>query len=248
MVRLTMDLIAKSSYHLKNKRSYSLPMYLKKLTHLNFSNKNTVDIEDLSMCRNLIVLYLYDNKITQICNLGFASNLTHLYMQSNNISHVDNLSDLQELSKLYLEGNSITVVGGLEELKEFYLEGNSITVVGGLEELKEFYLEGQRLPSGEKPLFDPRTLFSLAESLGVLNINRNNIDDVRDLAVLKKHTFLCCRQPATGHADFHMGPHSSYNYNYGNTLGKKNPLEGATQQATEPEESLRPVRQTCQLC
>ncbi|CDQ79624.1 unnamed protein product [Oncorhynchus mykiss] len=40
------------------------------------------------MCRNLTVLYLYDNKITQICNLGFASNLTHLYMQNNNITHV----------------------------------------------------------------------------------------------------------------------------------------------------------------
>lgn len=43
MVRLTMDLIAKSSYDLKNKRSYSLPQYLK-LTHLNFSNKNIEDI------------------------------------------------------------------------------------------------------------------------------------------------------------------------------------------------------------
>lgn len=48
---------------------------------------------------------------------------------------------------------------------------------------------------------------SLQESLGVLNINRNNIDDVRDLAVLKKHTFLCCRQPVTGHAG--TFPHES---------------------------------------
>uniref|UniRef100_A0A673X0X0 Protein phosphatase 1, regulatory subunit 42 n=1 Tax=Salmo trutta TaxID=8032 RepID=A0A673X0X0_SALTR len=145
MVRLTMDLIAKSSYYLKNKRSYSLPQYLK-LTHLNFSNKNIEDIEDLSMCRNLTVLYLYDNKINHV--LGACP---------------------------------------------------IIMVMGGLEELKMLYLEGQRLPSGEKLLFDPRTLFSLAESFGVLNINRNNIDDVRDLAVLKKHTFLCCRQPVTGH-------------------------------------------------
>ncbi|CAB1349810.1 unnamed protein product, partial [Coregonus sp. 'balchen'] len=104
--------------------------------------------------------------ITQICNLGFASNLTHLYIQNNNITHIDNLSNLQKLSKLYLGGNSIMVVEGLEEL----------------------HLEGQRLPSGEKLLFDPRTLLSLAKSLGVLNINRNNIDDVRDLAVLKKLT------------------------------------------------------------
>ncbi|XP_014036886.1 uncharacterized protein isoform X1 [Salmo salar] len=37
--------------------------------------------------------------------------------------------------------------------------------------------------------------------------------------------------------DFHMGPHPSYNYNYGNTLGKKNPLEGATQQEVRSEHS-----------
>lgn len=55
---------------------------------------------DLSMCRNLMVLYLYDNELTHIHNLDFASNLTHLYMQNNNITHIDNLSNLQNLSKL----------------------------------------------------------------------------------------------------------------------------------------------------
>uniref|UniRef100_UPI003AABF70D protein phosphatase 1 regulatory subunit 42 n=1 Tax=Centroberyx gerrardi TaxID=166262 RepID=UPI003AABF70D len=170
MVRLTTDLIAKSSNHFKNKRSHSLSQYLKRLTHLNFSNKNIEDIGDLSMCRNLTVLYLYDNQITHICNLGFASNLTHLYMQNNNITHIENLSNLQKLSKLYLGGNSITVVEGLEQLKE----------------LKELHLENQRLAPGEKLLLDPRTLLSLAESLCVLNINNNNIDEIRDLAALRE--------------------------------------------------------------
>lgn len=55
---------------------------------------------DLSMCRNLTVLYLYDNQIKNICNLGFAFNLTHLYLQNNSITHIDNLSNLQKLSKL----------------------------------------------------------------------------------------------------------------------------------------------------
>ncbi|XP_010884176.2 protein phosphatase 1 regulatory subunit 42 isoform X1 [Esox lucius] len=171
MVRLTTDLIAKSCNHFKHRRS-SFPQYLKKLTHLNFSNKNIEEIDDLSMCQNLTVLYLYDNNITRICNLGFASNLSHLYMQNNNISHIENLSGLKKLSKLYLGGNSITVLEGLEELVE----------------LEELHLEGQRLPCGEKLLFDPRTLLCLAECLTVLNINKNNIDEIRDLAVLKKLT------------------------------------------------------------
>uniref|UniRef100_A0A672YD00 Protein phosphatase 1, regulatory subunit 42 n=1 Tax=Sphaeramia orbicularis TaxID=375764 RepID=A0A672YD00_9TELE len=170
MVRLTVELIAKSRNHFKKKRGLSFPEYLRTLTHLHFSNKNIEDIGDLSMCRNLTVLYLYDNQITNICNLGFAFNLTHLYMQNNNITHIDNLSNLQRLSKLYLGGNRITVVEGLEQLKE----------------LTELHLENQRLAPGEKLLLDPRTLCSLAKSLCVLNINNNNIDELRDLAVLKE--------------------------------------------------------------
>lgn len=46
-----------------------------------------------------------------------------------------------------------------------FLGGNSITLVEGLEqlrELKELHIEGQRLPPGEKLLFDPRTVHSLS--------------------------------------------------------------------------------------
>ncbi|XP_056290092.1 protein phosphatase 1 regulatory subunit 42 isoform X4 [Pseudoliparis swirei] len=170
MVRLTTDLIAKSRNHFKKRRGLSFPEYLKTLTHLHFFSKSIEDIGDLSMCRNLTVLYLYDNQITHICNLGFASNLTHLYMQNNNITRIENLSNLQKLSKLYLGGNRIAVVEGLETLCE----------------LRELHLENQRLAPGEKLLLDPMTLLSLAESLCVLNINNNNIDDIRDLTVLKE--------------------------------------------------------------
>ncbi|XP_034025647.1 protein phosphatase 1 regulatory subunit 42 isoform X2 [Thalassophryne amazonica] len=168
MVHLNVDLIAKSKVHLKKKGDFSFSQYLKKLTHLNFSNKNIDYIGDISMCRNLTVLYLYDNQITGICNLGFASSLTHLYLQSNNITHIDNLSSLQRLSKLYLGRNSIVVVEGLEQLTE----------------LKELHLENQNLAPGEKLLFDPRTLVSLAKSLCVLNISNNSIEEIGDLAVL----------------------------------------------------------------
>ncbi|KAJ8413377.1 hypothetical protein AAFF_G00093730 [Aldrovandia affinis] len=172
MVRLTVDLIAKSSSCLKNKGNGSLAQYLKKVTHLNFSNRNIEDIGDLSACRNLSVVYLYDNQIKQICNLNYASNLTHLYMQNNDITQIENLSAARKLCTLYLGGNSIMVVEGLERLRE----------------LKELHLEGQKLPQGEKLLFDPRTLLSLSESLCVLNISNNNIDEIRDLVILRSLT------------------------------------------------------------
>uniref|UniRef100_A0A673NL22 Protein phosphatase 1 regulatory subunit 42-like n=1 Tax=Sinocyclocheilus rhinocerous TaxID=307959 RepID=A0A673NL22_9TELE len=174
MVRLTVHLIAKSSNYSKTCRSESLQQYLKKLTHLNFSNKSIEEIDDLSRCRNLTVLYLYDNQISQICNLGFASNLTHLYMQNNNISCIENLSSLHKLSKLFLGGNSITVVEGLDELKS----------------LKELHVEGQKLPRGEKLVFDLRSISSLSETLCILNISKNNIDELWDLAPLRKLTHL----------------------------------------------------------
>lgn len=168
MVRLTLELIAKS-LNQKNRRDESLAQYLRKTTHLKLSNKNIDIIDDLSLCKNLNVLYLYDNQIRQIHNLDFASNLRHLYLQNNCISRIENLSSLTKLEKLYLGGNYITVVEGLENL----------------EELRELHVESQQLPLGEKLLFDPRSLHSLAKSLSVLNISNNNIDELSDLAILE---------------------------------------------------------------
>ncbi|XP_038247886.1 protein phosphatase 1 regulatory subunit 42 isoform X5 [Dermochelys coriacea] len=173
MVRLTVDLIAKS-INRKNRKQESLAQYLRKITHLNLSDKNIDTIDDLSLCRNLNVLYLYDNQIKQIHNLGFASNLTHLYLQNNCISCIENLTSLKKLEKLYLGGNYITVVEGLETF----------------EDLRELHVESQQLPLGEKLLFDPRTLHSLAKSLSVLNISNNNIDELGELALLENISHL----------------------------------------------------------
>jgi protein phosphatase 1 regulatory subunit 42 len=49
-----------------------------------------------------------------------------------------------------------------------YLGSNSITVIEGLEKLenlRELHVEKQRLPPGEKLLFEPRSLQSLAVSI-----------------------------------------------------------------------------------
>ncbi|NXS41625.1 PPR42 phosphatase, partial [Balaeniceps rex] len=161
MVRLTMDLIAKSVSH-KNRNEEDFGQYLQKITHLNLSDKNIDAIGDLSLCKNLRVLYLYDNQISQIQNLDFASNITHLYLQNNCITCIENLSSLKSLEKLYLGGNCIT----------------------------ELHIESQHLPLGEKLLFDPRSLRSLAKSLSVLNISNNNIDELEELAVLENLSYL----------------------------------------------------------
>ncbi|KAK2527975.1 hypothetical protein Q9233_007751 [Columba guinea] len=173
MVRLTKDLIAKSVSH-KNRNEEDFGQYLRKITHLNLSDKNIDTIGHLSLCKNLRVLYLYDNQIRQIQNLDFASNITHLYLQNNRISCIENLSLLKNLEKLYLGGNSITVVEGLDKI----------------EKIRELHIENQHLPLGEKLLFDPRSLRSLAKSLSVLNISNNNIDELEELAILENLSYL----------------------------------------------------------
>ncbi|CAH1254214.1 protein phosphatase 1 regulatory subunit 42-like isoform X2 [Branchiostoma lanceolatum] len=167
MVRLTIDLIARVNTHTKRKRDEPLSQYLRRLTHLYFQERHIDEIDDLSLCKNLSVLYLYDNRISRIQNLHFASNLTHLYLQNNLINKIENLSLLRRLEKLYLGNNEITVVEGLEKL----------------ENLKELHIENQRLPPGEKLLFDPRSIQALS-ALCVLNVSGNNLEDLQDFRCL----------------------------------------------------------------
>ncbi|NXH17551.1 PPR42 phosphatase, partial [Bucco capensis] len=173
MVRLTTDLIARSISH-KNRSEEGLGQSLRKITHLNLADRNIDAIGALSHCKNLRVLYLYDNQISQIQNLDFASNITHLYLQNNCISCMENLSSLKNLEKLYLGGNCIAVVEGLDKT----------------ETIRELHIESQHLPPGEKLLFDPRSLQSLAKSLSVLNISNNNIEELEELAVLGNLSYL----------------------------------------------------------
>lgn len=54
-----------------------------------------------------------------------------------------------------------------------------------MEELNELQIENQVLPSGEKLIFDPRTLASLVHSLTILNIAGNNLDTISEIGSLK---------------------------------------------------------------
>jgi len=170
MVKLSMDLIARgTSGYTKKKRDESVNQFVRRLTHLYLENKGIDDMgDDLSLCRNLTVLYLYDNELNKIPSLNGNVNLTHLYLQNNNISCIENLSALTRLQKLYIGGNTITVLEGLEKLVL----------------LQELHIEAQRLPPGEQLLFDPCTLIALAPSLQVLNVSNNNLSSLRDLEQL----------------------------------------------------------------
>ena len=88
--------------------------------------------------------------MTRIEHLNFAENLTHLYLQNNRLQKLENLDVCLRLEKLYLGGNQIQVLEGLDKCSH----------------LTEIYLENQRLPHGEKLVFEPRTLQALSKVLG----------------------------------------------------------------------------------
>ena len=52
------------------------------------------------MCRNLTVLYLYDNQLLRIPVLHQNQSLTMLYLQNNDIHKIENLAPLSRLNKL----------------------------------------------------------------------------------------------------------------------------------------------------
>ena len=61
-----------------------------------------------------------------------------------------------------------------------YIGGNNINVIEGLEKLEvlqELHVENQRLPPGEKLLFDPRTLVTLSVSSIIQRLGMSVISD-----------------------------------------------------------------------
>ncbi|KAK6179973.1 hypothetical protein SNE40_012210 [Patella caerulea] len=167
MVKLTTELLTRgTSGHTKKNREETQSHYLERLTHLYLEERGIDDVgEELGLCRNLVALYLYDNQLSRIPNLSQNPNLTHLYLQNNNIRKMECLSCLRDLSKLYLGGNAITVLEGIENLKH----------------LQELHIENQQLPSGEKLLFDPRSLKTIVSYVQVLNVSGNNLDSIKEL-------------------------------------------------------------------
>ncbi|CAF0904576.1 unnamed protein product [Rotaria sp. Silwood1] len=171
MVKLTPDLIAKQTPgHNKRRADETVEHYLSRLTHLPFQNRGIDSIDIIPPCRLLTVIYLYDNIINKIENFNFAENLTHLYLQNNRIQKLENLDCCSKLQKLYIGGNQIQVLEGLD--KCIYLT--------------EIYAENQRLPEGEKLVFEPRTLQCLSNVLEILNVSGNNLDSLVELSCLER--------------------------------------------------------------
>ncbi|XP_060532497.1 protein phosphatase 1 regulatory subunit 42-like [Cylas formicarius] len=143
-------------------------------THLHFQDKHLLKIPKFSNTSAALVLYLYNNRIKTIDHLGGFSRLTSLYLQNNQIDKVENLKNLKSLKKLYLGKNRIGVLEGLESN----------------ETLEALHVERQRVPLGSPLCFDPRTIFTLSDTLQILNVSHNRLSSISVLAPLKRLHYI----------------------------------------------------------
>lgn len=167
-MKVTVEVIARCTTQ-RRRRDEKDEAFLRRLTHVNLSDKKLDRIDGLERCQNLVCLYLYENRISKIENLDFALNLTHLYIQDNNITVMENFEPLRNLQKLFIGGNAIQVITGLD----------------GCNQLQELHVQAQRLPAGQPLQFDPASIDAIAESLGVLNTQKNNLTDASIFAPLQ---------------------------------------------------------------
>ena len=89
-------------------------LFFKSITHLHFANKRLLgDIAAITICSNLRVLYVYENRLTTLRGLGGLVHLTHLYAQDNRIESLHDFECPPNLQQLHLGGNKLSVIGGL---------------------------------------------------------------------------------------------------------------------------------------
>lgn len=113
---------------------------LRKLEELKAISRDIKSIEGLEYCVNLKVLYLDDNKITDISSVKNLVNLRTLSILSNKISDITPVKDLVNLTFLKAADNNIediSALTNLTKLKTISLFSNKITDVTALKNLKE---------------------------------------------------------------------------------------------------------------
>ncbi|KAJ3307885.1 hypothetical protein HDU76_004291 [Blyttiomyces sp. JEL0837] len=151
----------------KRAKGEAVEAFLRRVTHVSIVGKGVEAMENLSWCRCLTVLYLYDNKITQISGLEGCKFLTRLYLQNNQIEEIKGLDcGLDRLSDLHLSGNKIRFITGLLVLPS----------------LETLHVDNQKIVDPVE--FDSDSLHALAPQLKVLTATGNRLFDVSQLNVL----------------------------------------------------------------
>jgi len=173
-MQLSLDILGKSNRLTKRRRGETLLEYLSRLTHVSVTGAGLTTIDNLASLPQLTSLSLSDNLISRMIGLVSCNKITHLYLQRNNITRIDNIGACRHLKKLHLGYNAIEVLEGLDQVSN----------------LRELHIENQTLHPGAALIFDPRSLAAIADSLNVLNILGNGLENLDDISCFQNLTQL----------------------------------------------------------
>eukprot|EP00327_Prymnesium_parvum_P019037 CAMPEP_0113294164 /NCGR_PEP_ID=MMETSP0008_2-20120614/35745_1 /TAXON_ID=97485 /ORGANISM="Prymnesium parvum" /LENGTH=258 /DNA_ID=CAMNT_0000146743 /DNA_START=20 /DNA_END=796 /DNA_ORIENTATION=- /assembly_acc=CAM_ASM_000153 len=167
--RITPELLLASTSQAKMSKPRDRPdVILSKQSHLSLDNKHIKEIDGLTGCPLLRVLYLFDNQIEVLDGMQDVPHLTHLYLQHNQIRAIGDITMLRKLQKLYLNGNRIPSLEPLAAVSQ---------------SLVELHVSSQRPPEGILHL-SPETLQRM-HVLRVLSIANNRLTDITPLRLLR---------------------------------------------------------------
>ena len=181
----------------------TMETFYKSITHLHFANQRLLgDVAAITLCSNLRVLYVYENRLTTLRGLGALQNLTHLYAQENLIETLDDFEAPPNLLQLHLTGNRLTTIGGLEQcvaLQELHVghqkvgasaprgrrepvKGDADTDGGDGDDSSEGGRTGSPTAAASEdeapPLnIEPSSLMAIAPTLQKLVASRSRLDD-----------------------------------------------------------------------
>jgi uncharacterized protein (TIGR03067 family) len=141
--------------------------------------KNIQNLAGLEKCKNLALLRLSKNQVTDVTPLKDLTNLQSLDLADNKIADATPLKGLTKLQYLELSNNQVADVeplGGLTSLSALYLSGNKISDLAPLAKLSKL----ASLSLGHNQI---RTIDALAQvtKLTTLDLKDNQIEDLTPL-------------------------------------------------------------------
>ena len=196
----------------------TMETFYKSITHLHFANQRLLDdVAAITLCSNLRVLYVYENRLTTLRGLGGLQRLTHLYAQDNHIESLDDFEAPPNLEQLHLTGNRLRLIGGLETctaLQELHVGGQKLLAppaasrseeeLEPLEEPADAEAYEAAKAAAKAPAsaadaaalsFEPASLMAIAPTLVKLVASNSRVDDdaLEPLVVLQGLTSLDLR-------------------------------------------------------
>ncbi|CAL5970239.1 leucine-rich_repeat domain-containing protein [Hexamita inflata] len=153
-----------------------------KITNLQFANCPKTNFQGFEQMKQLNILSLHQNQLSQIQFVGKLANLTKLMLSDNEIrdlSQIQNLIKLKEINLDYNKIEDISPLRKLVKLKIIHLNSNQVMDVHPLKYLKEL----SQLSIRQNQIITIKPLQSLT-NLAICNVKHNLIQDQSDMALI----------------------------------------------------------------